>query len=448
MSNRDRFLELRQRYDSFVYEDYKYDVEDFKINLEFSYCLHSKMDEDIKFKHKVKYDLPHDFSTSKLELANFENMIFSIGLVETINYYKTACPSVLDIRCGKINDEQKKWWQKLFYLGLGEFIYLNGLEDDFSNGKMFDMLSNEEKDLFERKSVELNGFLLPVGGGKDSVLTLERLKGFKGDSLPFVMSAPKAAYDCIEIAEYEDYLKATRIFDKTLFSLNGEGYLNGHVPFSAILAFISSFGAVLTGKKYIALSNEKSANEPTVHGKTFNHQYSKSYEFEQDFFEYSTKYLIKELYYFSFLRPLYEIDIARKFSVYEQYLDDFRSCNRGKKENVWCSECSKCLFVYIILLPYVKKDKLVKIFGKDMLDEASLEGIFKELIGVTEQKPFECVGTVSEIRYSLKLALAKEDGKRPYLLEKYREYYEEVPEIEDVDEGHNVPINLISLLEG
>ncbi len=448
MDKRERFLELRQSYDSFVYEDYKYDLDGARVSLEFSYRLHSKSDEDIVFKHKVTYESERFLSLNMEKISEFENMIFSIGLVETINYYKTACPELLDIRCGRLKISQRQWWQKLFYLGLGEFIYLNGLEDDFADGKMFEMISNEEEDFFERKSADLSGFLLPVGGGKDSVLTLERLRAFKSDSLPFVMSAPKAAYDCIEIAGYDEYLKATRIFDKTLFRLNEENYLNGHVPFSAILAFISSFGAVLVGKKYIALSNEKSANEPTVHGKTFNHQYSKSYEFEEDFFNYSTKYLTKELYYFSFLRPLYEIDIARKFSAYEQYLDDFRSCNRGKKENVWCSECSKCLFVYIILRPYVKKDMLLKIFKKDMLDDASLEEIFKELIGITEQKPFECVGTVSEIRYSLRLALALEEGEKPYLLEKYREHYENAPEIVDSEESHNVPDNLLAFLEG
>ena len=52
-----------------------------------------------------------------------------------------------------------------------------------------------------------------------------------------------------------------RTIDKNLIALNNDGYLNGHTPFSALLAFITFFIAYQHNKKYIALSNENSANE-------------------------------------------------------------------------------------------------------------------------------------------------------------------------------------------
>ena len=67
-----------------------------------------------------------------------------------------------------------------------------------------------------------------------------------------------------------------------MLQLNSEGYINGHTPFSAIVAFSSVLTAALNGQKYITLSNENSANESTVKDSKVNHQYSKSYEFELD----------------------------------------------------------------------------------------------------------------------------------------------------------------------
>ncbi len=449
VNNLSKYSELSEKYNNFIYKNYKYEINNRKLTLFFDYILESKTDEDICFRHKVTYESQSLLGKSLEDIKKLENLIFSIGLVECINYYKTVCSKTFTIECGSIDGEQEKFWHKLFYNGLGEFIYLNGLTEVFPEKRLFEFRIDNEFKKGERISANLDGFLVPVGGGKDSVVTLELLKGYKDKILPFVMSAPLASYDCIEVAGYDDYLQASRVFDKKLFDLNAQGFLNGHVPFSAILGFISVLGAVLTGKKYIALSNEKSANEPTVHGESFNHQYSKSYEFEEDFFNYSTRYLVREVYYFSFLRPLFEIDIARKFASFEQYLPVFRSCNRGKKENVWCGKCSKCLFVYIILYPYVNKEKLIEIFGHDILADKDMDEIFRELIGLTDKKPFECVGTVDGILYSLRLALQKtaSEGGVPLLLQWYREAIKYAIPIEDVDEPHNVPEYLYKLLE-
>ena len=67
-----------------------------------------------------------------------------------------------------------------------------------------------------------------------------------------------------------------RTIDQNLIKLNNEGYLNGHTPFSAIVAFTSYLVAYITNRSNIILSNEGSANEPTVIGTNINHQYSKT----------------------------------------------------------------------------------------------------------------------------------------------------------------------------
>ena len=77
-------------------------------------------------------------------------------------------------------------------------------------------------------------------------------------------------------------------------------------------------------------SNESSANEPSVVGTDINHQYSKSFEFENDFRNYEKEFLKTNIEYFSLLRPLTELQIAMLFSKHKKYHDIFRSCNVRK----------------------------------------------------------------------------------------------------------------------
>ncbi|MBR5664177.1 MAG: hypothetical protein IKX13_00275, partial [Bacteroidales bacterium] len=192
-----------------------------------------------------------------------------------------------------------------------------------------------------------------------------------------------------------------RPIDKRLLELNAEGYLNGHTPFSAMLAFYSLLIATLAGRSRIALSNESSANEPTVQGSDVNHQYSKSIEFEADFREYVAQYLTEDVSYYSFLRPLSELQIAMLFSRCTAYLPVFRSCNVGSKQDIWCGHCPKCLFTCIMLSAFLPAEKVREIFGKDLLEDETLWPVLKELCGETAVKPFECVGTREEVCMAL-----------------------------------------------
>jgi hypothetical protein len=214
----------------------------------------------------------------------------------------------------------------------------------------------------------------------------------------------------------EEVLVIRRKIDPTLLELNAKGYLNGHTPFSAMLAFYTRLASALSGIPNVALSNENSANESTVIGTSVNHQYSKSLEFEDDFRAYASGFN-----YFSFLRPLSELQIAMLFSRFTDYHDVFRSCNVGSKEDIWCGHCAKCLFAYIILSPFIEPKRLNEIFGKSMLDDMTMELEFKQLIGEAETKPFECVGTVSEVRQALSMALKRwYPEERPALVKDFK----------------------------
>lgn len=270
---------------------------------------------------------------------------------------------------------------------------------------------------------------MPVGGGKDGAVTLELLKETNIKLRPFLLNPKKEQRDVLEAAGIKNPVIVERTIDPKLLELNRKGYLNGHTPFSAYLAFLTTLAAALFGYKYIALSNEESSNEGNLRylGKTINHQYSKTYEFEENFREYCEIYLSPDIEYFSFLRPLSELQIAKIFARYPQYFPAFLSCNTAHKtysgtkhpERTWCKTCPKCLFVFAILYPFVPSQTLVETFGGNLFENPALIPLMQELTGEKRFKPFECVGTAKESIAAFFLSAKKaerEDGELPGLL--------------------------------
>jgi hypothetical protein len=263
--------------------------------------------------------------------------------------------------------------------------------------------------------------IVPIGGGKDSVVTLELLAGTK-KIRPFIMNPRGATLECVRIAGFgnDGFIEVKRRLDPLLLDLNAKGFLNGHTPFSAMLAFYSLLVSAISGHRHIALSNESSANEPTVSGTDVNHQYSKSYAFESDFREYVKKYISPDFNYFSFLRPLNELQIASLFARQVKYYPAFKSCNAGSKTDSWCCNCPKCLFAFTILSPFIPNIELIHIFGKNLFEMPEMLIYLKELTGIAEVKPFECVGTVDEVNAALHMFIAKNQHKKlPLLIDYY-----------------------------
>jgi hypothetical protein len=238
-----------------------------------------------------------------------------------------------------------------------------------------------------------------------------------------------------------------------MLELNKQGFYNGHIPFSSTLAFAALIVAYLSNKAYIEVSNEASANESNVAGTSINHQYSKSYEFEKDFQNYAEYYLTDKIHYFSLLRCWNEYTICQKFLQFPQYLHLFRSCNAGAKENKWCGHCAKCLYVYIMLYPWVEKSTLQAIFGHDLLDDETLMDTFNGLVFPETIKPFECVGTKAEICYTLDLAVQNQDpANLPKLLQQYQaQVYGKNVYTEDISNyfnpEHSIPQEYLELLQ-
>lgn len=111
------------------------------------------------------------------------------------------------------------------------------------------------------------------------------------------------------------------------------------------------------------------------------------------------------------------------FCGQKQYHGIFRSCNAGSKTDSWCGHCPKCLFVYLILSPFLKPQEVRDIFGRNMPDDWDMKETLDQLIGIEEEKPFECVGSRDEINTAIVLTIKglEEAGEAlPCLLSYYK----------------------------
>jgi len=399
------FLRFREKHPVFSYLGFNWDIHDNVLKV----CYHFFDGQNDFF---PEYAFPISSAIVDLERVGENSPSFgggwgealgALGLCEAISYWKSSCAPVFNIHSFCLDKEAEKWWKKLFYNGLGEFRYLNGIECEEKDFVQFRYLSTK---MFQPVEITDNeGVLVPVGGGKDSAVTLELLSKTVGreNITPFMLNGIPASQRTIVQAGFslEKSINVVRKLDPVLLRLNEKSYLNGHTPFSALLAFVTLFTAMLHKKRDIALSNESSANEATIPGTNINHQYSKSFEFETDFRHYYQRYIASGVNYFSYLRSYSESDIAKIFATFPQHFLSFRSCNVGSKNDTWCCNCSKCLFVWIILSPYLSVEQLVAIFGKDLGADFHLLEDFNKLCGLSSEKPFECVGTIEEVRRSV-----------------------------------------------
>lgn len=418
MNNYNKFQELRKKYDKFIYE--KYEIIENKDNYEIIFYF--DIPNLTKFTPKLIIN-KNNLTNTNINDNFLEYLVFNIGLIELISYVKCTCSKNIIIQAGYLDDYQIDWFKKILYNGLGEFLYVNNIT--ITQDELFNITTTGKSKEFNI-SYKGTGNLIPIGGGKDSNVTLELMKKEYEDNTCFIINPKGANIECAKIGGYENKtIVINRILDKKIIDLNNQGFLNGHTPFSALVAFISYLCAYLSNKEYIILSNEDSANQSTVIGTNINHQYSKTYEFENDFNEYTKKYFKINIKYFSLLRPLTEFQIGMLFSKYTHYHDTFKSCNLGSKEKDWnwCGKCPKCLFVYIILSPFLYKDDLIKIFNKDLYEDETLLETFIELLGYSKTKPFECVGTYEEVRYAVSLLINKLENNLPHLLKYYKDNY-------------------------
>lgn len=403
----------------------------------FSYAIHFEDREALHFTEKINVSTQGSYEhTPPPELL--KNILRDLHLALGLSYYKLYIPKTFK-HPYSLDQAQVHFWNTLYTKGLGEFLYRNQLS--LSSVARFDASTT-----YTPTSVAYprrDSVLSSIGGGKDSIVSTELLKT---TSLPITTLYTQtqrenlATKKLIEALELPN-LTIARTLDPLIFKTH-EGSYNGHIPISALFAFIGTLAGILHNHRYVVVANEHSSNFGNVEyeGMTVNHQWSKSGEFEQLFQQYARNYLTPDVIYFSLLRHSSELRIAKLFADYPKYFSLVSSCNQVGKirreelgiknkeldeknasipasepslvtsnynlstSPLWCGACAKCAFVFLMLAASLKKKDLLAMFGRNLLEDEKLATTFIDLLGFGTMKPFDCVGTFEEARAALAIA--------------------------------------------
>lgn len=377
--------------------------------------------QEVAFHYRV--ELEENAAQHYIETLTFPEEIASFFITEQakpflqnlhlmlgVSYWKAQCAPEIAIEAGYgLDEDQATFWNTMYTKGLGEFFYVNKI--DFRDIVQFPVAKKGIASI--HLSTDATKALVPFGGGKDSIVTAERLKK---DQKTFELIAINPQPLQRNVAEKigKPLIEVTRKVDQILLqqSKDKEVY-TGHVPMTAIYSFVALFVAAAKGYGQVVMSNEQSANEGNVEylGSMINHQWSKSQESEMMMAQYIASSITPSIQVSSLLRGISELQIIEEFITYPQYFHTFSSCNKNfalagsknKQGSLWCGECPKCAFVFVGLAAYLPKETVLSIFHTNMLDNASLIELYKQLLGLKDFKPFECVGTPQEMLHAVQL---------------------------------------------
>ncbi len=384
----------------FEYTSYKF--EPGKKKIIFNYKMEFAGQKPLFFTEEIL--LPAVPQLEKIPKDLLENILESLHLMLGISYYKTFCPPKIKLNF-RISKEQAHFWNIVYRKGLGEFCYRNKI--DPAKIAKFPYSSNTKNGAveFSRKNRSLVG----VGGGKDSIVVVKLLKKQKENIAAFIVETQKESALIKSVVKEMriPHLKIRRHLDQKLINKIPGSY-DGHIPISAIIAFLGVLNSILYDFSNVIVANEHSSNFGNLEykGDIINHQWSKSEEFEKLFQNYTKNFITPDIKYFSVLRPFSELRIAKLFSHHKKYFQIFSSCNKNfrikhKPQALWCDTCPKCAFTFLILSPFLPKKQLLGIFKKNIFEDQSLLPIFRDILGFGKMKPFDCVGTFEEAQAAL-----------------------------------------------
>ena len=394
------------------------------------------------------------FTLEPARAAAVERALRLLHLVAGVSYYKAAVPGEIRIDSYTIDADTAALLEQVYLNGLGEFAYRNGLDLRGRIRFPFDpalaTAAAPALGLGERA-------LVAIGGGKDSLVSIEALRAMGVEQAVTWIGNSQLIRTCAERTGLAT-LNIGRALAPQLFEINRQGAYNGHIPVTAVNSAILVLAALLTGAGQVVFSNERSASYGSLipGAGEVNHQWSKGWAFERMFGEQVERAVAADLRYYSLLRPLSELAVARQFARNDHYDAHFSSCNRNfhilgeKPAQRWCGLCPKCHFVFLALAPFMSKARLVRIFGRNLLDEDAQAAGFDALLEYQDHKPFECVGEGRESRAAMAALAARADWREDALVARFAR--EILPQLDpgelaiepllEIEGEHRVPVAL------
>lgn len=260
------------------------------------------------------------------------------------------------------------------------------------------------------------------GGGKDSLVSLKILEeaGLKYDTYGYSHSVYGNAAHQHQLIEnliaqaqpekhihhwiYDDFM------DAPILTLNREYGIEHILAAETPASLFGVLPVVMAhGHTQVVLAHERSADRGNLiwdkTGEDVNHQWGKSLEAEVLLNEYIQKHLLRNFHYFSLLKPLYDVVIFNFLPSYPQAVAQTHSCNLKKP---WCARCPKCAYVWVNYMAYLDTDLVNHIFDKqNLFDLPENQLAFRQMLGLEEHTPFECIGQIQEVQLAFELCHKK-----------------------------------------
>jgi len=363
---------------------------------------------------------PFDLDGARAQAA--QRALRLLHLIAGVSYYKAAVPERIRIDSYDVDAATAVLLDDIYLHGLGEFAYRNGLD---LHGRI--RFPHDAPGGDDAPAAGLREHaLVAIGGGKDSLVSIEALREAGVEQTVAWIGGSQLIRACAERTGLAT-LNIGRQLAPELFEYNRQGAYNGHIPVTAINSAILAFAAVVLGVDQVVFSNERSASYGSVIEGTgeVNHQWSKGWAFERAFGLHLQRHVAADLRYYSLLRPLSELAVARQFAKSSRYDAHFSSCNRNfhllgeRPVNRWCGVCPKCHFVFLALAPFMPKPRLVGIFGRNLLDDEEQVPGYDALMEFRDHKPFECVGEARESRAAMAALAARPEWREDAVVKRF-----------------------------
>lgn len=386
--------------DHFTYTSFK--VSESRRNVTLFYELVHK-DIPVVFGETFSFEVPLP------DCYEIDQVLRALHLACGLSYYKIFLPPTVS-QPYHMDESEAVFWNSVMRGGLGEFLYVNKLDPArLAQFSATDGTRHEKSQSLELRRTAMLG----IGGGKDSIVAGEALRASGVSTDGFVMASGEALGQSAAVADVMNIPLhiVSRQLDTQLLQMQEEnGAYKGHIPISLIFGLVGSLLALSLNASYVVVANEASASIPSAEwaGEPVNHQWSKSFAFESSLQNYLHEHVSEQLTYFSAIRPLGSVGVAKAFVKFPQYFEAFTSDNfvfridPAKRPNSrWSLESPKSLSSFMLLSPWISEADMLRIFGINFLNESGLKELFLSLIGLKGEPPLDCVGTPEELAASV-----------------------------------------------
>ena len=369
---------------------------------------------------------PEEADFDRLDRSVLAGLVRMCAILIGTSYYKAAPANLIEPDFA-LTDAERHLFELAYGPGLGEFYVRNELPYP----PEFTIKAEPRMDALQtpaRKTEDVRA-AVAFGGGKDSHVAASVIKavGAEVEQVSLILS-DSVGERLVAMSEAPVTLIRRRI-DPHLIELSRSGRaLNGHIPITGVNSCLMTLYAAAKGLDWVVFANERAASEPTMesNGYPVNHQFSKSLEFE-DALRNAFAANAVPVTYFSILRPVSELWTAHYLATAgEDALEIFASCNRNfvfagpnalPKDRRWCGKCAKCVYTAVLLAPFLPVERHARVFQSQPLHDPRNLDFLREIAGLTDAKPWECVGERREVAAAITHLLSDAEWAKAPLIQ-------------------------------